>query len=119
MTTWTFPLVPTPPAWHVDSDAVARRFTWIQTLSGVPQEPAYHAEGDVLVHTRLVAEALTAMDAWRSLPPEERGLLFAAALLHDIAKPARTRVEPDGRITSPGHAHAGASLAHYLLWTGI
>src|SRR5262249_33763519 len=37
---------------------------------------------------------------------------------HDVAKPHRTRIEPDGRIVSPGHARSGASLAHYLLWVG-
>src|SRR5262249_31084052 len=47
-----------------------------------------------------------------------RSLLFAAALLHDVAKPRRTRAELDGRIASPGHARAGACLAHYLLWAG-
>ena len=118
MTTWTFPHMPGPPHWTVDWEPIARRFAWIQALDGVPQESAYHAEGDVLVHTRMVAEALACLDAWRALPPDERGLVFAAALLHDVAKPACTQVEPDGRITSPGHARAGAALAHYLLWTG-
>jgi predicted kinase len=66
----------------------------------------------------MVASALAALDAWRILPAEERGVVFAAAVLHDIAKPTRTRVEPDGRITSSGHAQVGAALAHYLLWLG-
>src|SRR5262249_26312001 len=42
---------------------------------------------------------------------------FAAALLQDVAKPACTRIEPDGSVASPGHARIGASLARYLLWT--
>ena len=116
MGTWTFPHTPTPPDWTVNWDAIERRFLWIQALAGVPQEMAHHAEGDVLVHTRLVAEALVALDEWRALEPEPRGLLFAAALLHDVAKPFRTQIELDGRIASPGHAQAGACLAHYLLW---
>jgi predicted kinase len=119
MNTWTFPFLPTPPDWRVDWDAIAGRFLWIQALAGVPQEPTYHAEGDVLVHTRLVVEALAALDAWRALELNARSLLFAAALLHDVAKPQCTRRAPDGRIISPGHARVGASLAHYLLWTGV
>jgi predicted kinase len=119
MMTWVFPHVPTPPEWRVEWEAIADRFAWIQSLAGVQQDPAYHAEGDVLIHTRMVAEALVALDAWRALPPDERGLLFAAALLHDIAKPSRTRLDLDGHISSPGHARAGATLAHYLLWTGV
>jgi putative nucleotidyltransferase with HDIG domain len=118
MTIWTVPHAPAPPDWWVDWDAIAGRFAWIQALAGVPQEPAYHAEGDVLTHTRMVAEALAATEAWRALPQTERDLLFAAALLHDVAKPDYTRIDPDGRVASPGHARAGAVLAHYLLWTG-
>jgi predicted kinase len=94
------------------------RFAWLRALAGVPQEPAYHGEGDVLVHTRMVAEALAGMEEWRALPPAARGLLFAAALLHDVAKPDRMRVEPGGRVVSPGHARLGERLARHFLWTG-
>jgi predicted kinase len=37
-------------------------------------------------------------------------------LLHDVAKPACTRDEPDGRISSRGHARRGAIQARTLLW---
>jgi hypothetical protein len=56
-----------------------QRFAWLRVLDGVPQEPRYHAKGDVLIHTRLVVEALVSLDEWRSLPEQERSLLFAAA----------------------------------------
>jgi predicted kinase len=82
----------------------------------VPQDPVYHAEGDVLTHTHLVAASLAGMPAWRALPEQERSLVFAAALLHDIAKPLCTRVADDGRVTSPGHARLGARFVHKLLW---
>src|SRR5262249_58034707 len=81
----TFPHAPSPPDWAVDWDAIARRFAWIQALAGVPQEAAYHAEGDVLVHTRMVAESLAALDEWRVLGPEERGPPFAAARPPEVA----------------------------------
>ena len=80
-----------------------------------PQNPVWHAEGDVLTHTRLVVERLVESDAWRSETPEKRAILFVAALLHDVAKPFRTRVE-DGKITSPGHASSGALVAREILW---
>lgn len=118
MTAWQFPDVPQPPEWRVEWQALARRFGWLRAMAGIPQEPEYHAEGDVAVHTRMVAEVLANMEAWRALPPTERGILFAAALLHDVAKPARTRVGLDGRVASPGHARAGATLVRYLLWHG-
>jgi predicted kinase len=93
-----------------------RRFAWIRAMQGVRQDPAYHAEGDVFTHTRMVAEALAALGAWRALPETERSILFAAALLHDVAKPACTVIEGNGKITSQGHARLGERLARIILW---
>jgi predicted kinase len=115
---WRFPHIPQPPEWTVEWEAIAARFAWVRALAETPQEPAHHAEGDVATHTRKVVEALAGMEAWRALPADERGITFAAALLHDVAKPARTRVEPDGRITSPGHARLGERLTRAILWGG-
>lgn len=115
---WRFPHVPRPPEWTVAWEALSAQFAWLRALAGTPQEPAHHAEGDVFTHTRMVAEALAGMEAWHALPEDERGITFAAALLHDVAKPASTRVEPDGRITSPGHARLGERLARAILWEG-
>lgn len=78
--------------------------------------PADHAEGDVWIHTRRVCEELAALDDFRALPGEDREILFWAALLHDVTKPACTRRTSDGRIRSPGHAARGAVLARRLLW---
>ncbi|HEX4498698.1 MAG TPA: AAA family ATPase [Thermoanaerobaculia bacterium] len=113
---WTVPCCPEPPEWRIDWPAILAAYPLLATLAGVPQEPAYHAEGDVLIHTRSVAEALAAMPAWRALPSPVRPALFASALLHDIGKPRCTQVQPDGRISSPGHARAGATIARQLLW---
>jgi len=115
---WTMPHCPEPPAWKVDWEAILAAYPWLRSLDGVPQDPVYHAEGDVLIHTRWVAETLTAMPAWRLLPDTERAVLFAAALLHDIGKPDCTQVEPDGHLSSRGHARAGATIARRLLWNG-
>jgi len=90
---WTFPSCPTPAAWHVDWEGIERQFSWIRALAGVQQDPFYHAEGDVLVHTRMVATELVQLDAWRALPPQARMQVFAAALLHDVAKPECTPLD--------------------------
>src|SRR5437667_10891450 len=97
-----------PPSWALDWPAIEERFAWMRALGSCPQDPTYHAEGDVLANTRLVAEALVASGAWRALPAPERSILFAAALLHDVGKPACTVVEAGGTITSRGHARRGA-----------
>ena len=109
--------VPQPPSWKLDWDDLLARFAWLRALTGTPQEPRYHGEGDVLIHTRMVADALIALPAWRELPPQDRETLFWAALLHDVAKPACTQIAADGAISSPGHARAGALQARYILWT--
>ncbi len=117
-TPWTFPHTPTAPDWALDWEALAARFGWIRALRGTPQDPLFHAEGDVYIHTWMVAQALASRDAWRALPAQERTNLFAAALLHDVAKPKCTLIEPDGRITSKKHARWGEEMARDLLWQG-
>jgi len=53
---------------------------------------------------------------WRRRPPAERAILFAAVLLHDVGKATCTRVEPDGHISSHGHAVRGETAARGILW---
>jgi predicted kinase len=112
----TLPPCPEPPDFRVDWDGYDARYEWVRGLRGCPQDPVHHAEGDVWVHTGMVCRALAALPAWRNLPPEDRRVLFAAALLHDVAKPACTRTDPDGRITSRGHSRRGSIFARRTLW---
>ncbi len=115
---WTLPFCPTPPNWRLDWDDLLTRFGWLRAMDGVPQDPVHHAEGDVLIHTRMVVEALITHPVWCGLPPTERAILFAAALLHDVAKPITTKVEPDGQVTALGHARQGERMARTALWNG-
>jgi predicted kinase len=107
---------PRPPGWHVDWNEIDARFDWVRAMRRVPQDPIHHAEGNVWIHTRMVVEALSEMPAWRALDAPEREIVFAAALLHDVAKPSCTKAEADGRITARGHSIRGAVLARRLLW---
>ncbi|HEX8423011.1 MAG TPA: HDIG domain-containing protein, partial [Pyrinomonadaceae bacterium] len=107
---------PSPPDYSVDWESIEQTFPAVRQMAGCLQDALHHAEGDVLVHTRMVVEALVSMHAWRALPPCEREVVFTAALLHDIAKPACTRTE-DGRITSRGHSKRGAITARSILWS--
>ncbi|MGE0713645.1 MAG: AAA family ATPase [Planctomycetota bacterium] len=109
-------LVPAPPRWVVDHAALRAAWPWLVPLDGCPQDPIHHAEGDVGLHTRMVADALVASPEWRALPASAREELFAAALLHDVAKPEVTVVAPDGRVSSAGHARLGERRARRLLW---
>ena len=111
-----FHFCPAPPDHRVDWEAIESAFPSVRQLEGCQQDSTHHAEGDVLVHTRMVVEALASMREWRQLPAREREIVFTAALLHDIAKPACTRIE-DGRVTSRGHSKRGAIKARSLLWS--
>lgn len=115
---WTFPFCPQPPDWQLDWESLIATFSWLPPMQEAQQEPLYHAEGDVLTHTRMVVEAMIALPSWRSLPENERMLLFASALLHDVGKPACTRIGPDGRITSRGHARKGELMVRRILCDG-
>jgi putative nucleotidyltransferase with HDIG domain len=111
----TFPFTPKPPDWLFDRDALRDEFQFAPDMRECPQDPIYHAEGDVWVHTLMVCDALIENRRWRELTPAEREIVFAASLMHDVAKPATTR-EENGRITSRGHSKRGAIMARGMLW---
>ncbi|PJI91269.1 putative kinase [Yoonia maricola] len=109
-------LVPTDPLWRVDWAAIWPLWPELATLDTCPQDPIHHVEGDVGTHTRMVVEALVADPEWQALEPDEQSCLFWAAVLHDIGKPAVTKHEENGRISSRGHSRVGTSIARQLLW---
>lgn len=114
MTRSTF-ATPTPPEWRVDWDELVAPYGWLEPMKGCPQDAIFHAEGDVWTHVRMVCEAMAGLEEWRAMGERERDVLFAATLLHDVAKPVCTRVE-EGRITSRGHSARGAIQARRILW---
>jgi predicted kinase len=106
---------PAAPHWLVDWDAL-QVYPWMEPLHRCPQDPIHHAEGNVWIHTRMVLEALAEDLRFRALPADRRTVLFAAAVLHDVAKPLTTVTEPNGRITARGHSSLGAIMAREILW---
>jgi len=115
MSTWQFPSCPQPPDWTMDWPAIESAFTMLPALSNTPQDPVWHAEGDVLTHTRMVADAMIADANWRALNAQDRSTLFVAGVLHDIGKGITTRLE-EGRISSPRHSLVGQRLTRRYLW---
>jgi predicted kinase len=109
-------LTPGAPDWTIDWDAIAAEFSWPADLEACEQGHEYHAEGNVWIHTRMVGDALAEMPAFRALDDRARAIVFCASILHDIGKPATTRVEDDGRITARGHSVRGEILARAMLW---
>lgn len=94
---------------------LAAEYDWLRRLQGCPQDPVHHAEGDVFIHTEMVVEALRSLTEWQALPPREQAMTYAAALLHDVAKPVCTAPDEAGRIHSPGHARKGERMARCIL----
>jgi len=113
---WSFPYCPVEDNWLINWSALEAQFDWLRNLENCPQNPQYHGEGNVLIHTKLVCEALVSSSGWRSLPTDKRSILFAAALLHDVAKPGATKLEDNGAISSKGHVLQGAKMTQEILW---
>ncbi len=112
---WTFPDCPVAKDLSINWTAILERFPCLQDLAKCEQNPLYHAEGNVWIHTKLVCEALVSLIDWQVMNIEERSILFAAALFHDIAKPHSTQVTEDGDITAKGHVNLGARMVREVL----
>lgn len=90
--------------WLYDLGVVDQIFPELKSLVGVPQEPEWHPEGDVDVHTLMVAdEARMLID---DLPYEKQVAVMLGAVCHDLGKPPTTEFI-DGRTRSRGHDEAG------------
>ncbi len=80
-------------------------------LDGLEQDPAWHPEGDLPTHSGLAAEVAAGLADEAGLEGDDRYVVVAAAMLHDIGKATTTRrqVGQDGseHVVSPGHAQAG------------
>ena len=105
----------TPERGEPCPDLRAYGLPWLDALAETPQSPVWHGEGDVLIHTRMVADELLRDERHQALDDEARTELWLAALLHDVGKPATTRYE-NGHYRAPGHARRGAIIARRLLW---
>ncbi len=100
--------------WLYDLGVVTQIFPELQSLVGVKQEPEWHPEGDVDVHTLMVAdEARRLID---DLPYEKQVTVMLAAVAHDFGKPPTTQFF-DGRWRSHSHDEAGVEPAITFLDT--
>ncbi|MFT4761511.1 MAG: putative nucleotidyltransferase with HDIG domain [Paraglaciecola sp.] len=104
---------------NTDWKNIEATFDWVQDMQNVPQDAIFHAEGDVLTHTRMVVEELMQLSEYQELDEQDKQVLFAAALLHDVEKRSTTVYEPDGRITSRNHARKGEHTVRTILYKEI
>lgn len=95
-------------------------FPGLQLLATTPQDAYYHGEGDVWTHTKMVCNALLGLPEYHQANARDKFVMFYSALLHDISKPACTKFEENGKITSAGHSKRGAIDTRIMLWkTGV
>ena len=117
---WHFPHF--TPNHTPDWDTLTARFNWLADMAVVPQDAEWHGEGDVLTHTKMVADALFRLPEYQALDAQAQHILFAAALLHDVEKRSTTTSEErDGRIriVSPRHAKKGEHTARQILYCDL
>lgn len=107
-------LVPTQP--NMNYEVFIEHFPGLELLKTTPQDAFYHAEGDVWTHTKMVCNELIQLPEYQEANDESKFVMFYSALLHDISKPACTKHEDDGRITSAGHSKRGCIDVRIDLW---
>jgi predicted kinase len=108
--------------WTINKDKTwqgLQQFGWVRDMHGVPQSPVHHAEGDVAAHTQMVISALEKLPEYGILEEQEKEIVWAAALLHDVEKRSTTSVDNNGEIVSPGHAKKGAITTRSILYCYI
>jgi len=90
--------------WLYELGVADQIFPELACLVGVPQEPEWHPEGNVDVHTMMVADEARKLIDPLDYPRQVTVML--GALAHDFGKPPTTEFI-DGRTRSRGHDEAG------------
>ena len=98
--------------WLRKLGAIDQLFPEIRSLIDVPQDPEWHPEGDVYIHTLLVADR--ARELLGGLSYAEQVAVMLAALAHDFGKPPTTAFIED-RWRSRGHEEAGVEPTEKFL----
>ena len=86
------------------------------------QNKEWHQEGNVAVHTQLVAEAMANYLDERAFNKENEyyQLMMAAAICHDIGKPSTTKFnEKNNEYYCRNHAKEGARIARMLFFDDV
>lgn len=115
---WKFPQYSDIPE-NFRWDELASTYQWVADMSGVKQDPVHHAEGDVAVHVEMVMKSLMCSERFKKLSEQDKHVLFAATLMHDIEKRSTTIEEPNGNVTSHGHSRKGEMTTRRILYREI
>ena len=100
--------------WLYNLGVVEQLFPELKALVGVPQQVEWHPEGDVDVHTLMVADEARKLIEDLSYPKKVAVML--GAVCHDFGKPATTKFF-DGKWRSHAHDVAGVAPTKSFLDT--
>ena len=87
----------------------------IQSIVGVEQDPVWHPEGVLEIHTAFAMDAAADIALREEITGDDKAVLVASALCHDLGKPEVTFTDIDGKIKSPGHDAISAEKTQTLL----
>lgn len=91
----------------------------IAALIGCEQDPEWHPEGDAYQHTKLTMNAAAMIADRDKLSPEDKYVLVAAALIHDMGKPEKTEFTTSDndntrRWRSHGHENCTNTMERFM-----
>ncbi len=89
-----------------DLGVIETYYPELAALKSTPQEFDWHPEGDVWVHTLMVADAAAVVIRGHGLEDDAARTVMYGALCHDLGKPMTT-VEEEGRLRAKGHEPEG------------
>lgn len=69
-----------------DWASLEKQFSWVAEMKHVEQHKIHHAEGNVAIHTQMVLDELLKLSSFQNLDEQDKEILWAAALMHDIEK---------------------------------
>lgn len=98
-----------------DWASLEKQFSWVNDMQYVTQHKLHHAEGNVAIHTQMVIAELEKLAA-QSLNEQDKEILWASALLHDVEKRSTSVDEGNGVISANGHARRGEYTARRILY---
>lgn len=102
-----------------DWPTLEKQFSWVEDMKHVPQRRDYHAEGNVAVHTQMVIRKLEKLSQYQALGEQDKEILWAAALMHDIEKRSTTVDEGGGKYSANNHARKGEFTTRTILYRDI
>lgn len=92
-----------------------RHFPELAATRDVPQDAGWHPEGNVIEHLGLSGDAAAQIAIRDGLDADQRRVIVAASVFHDLGKVTHTQISPEGKITSYGHAEGGVEPTKSLL----